>query len=104
MIPPHRHLRLTFPRILGYHLFKKYRLNLFFIFLLSFLYIPFIFSSENYKYEVCILAIFQDEADYLKEWIDYHRTIGVDHFVLLNHYSNDNYKEVLQPYVDDKII
>jgi len=56
------------------------------------------------KFEVSICLIFKNEANYLKEWICYHHLLGVDHFYLYNNNSNDNYIEVLQPYVDDGII
>lgn len=56
-------------------------------------------SLSAYKYELSICAIFQNEAPYLKEWIEFHRLIGVKHFWLYNNNSTDNYKEVLKPYV-----
>jgi Glycosyltransferase family 92 len=50
-------------------------------------------------YNLSIAAIFQDEAPYFKEWIDYHKKIGVEHFWLYNNNSTDNYQEVLEPYI-----
>lgn len=40
----------------------------------------------------------------LKEWIEYHRIIGVDHFYLYNNFSSDNYLEILQPYIKKGIV
>lgn len=74
------------------------------LFLLILTHLGIVLGGITYKYETCIITMFQNEADYLKEWIDYHRKIGFDHFILFNNYSTDDYKEVLQPYVDDKII
>lgn len=54
--------------------------------------------KSSYKCNLAVVAIFQNEAPYLKEWIDFHRLLGVQHFVLINHFSTDNYKEVLKPY------
>lgn len=51
------------------------------------------------KYELSICAIFQNEAPYLKEWIEFHKLQGVQHFYLYNNNSEDNYLEVLEPYV-----
>jgi hypothetical protein len=48
---------------------------------------------------IAICSIFQDEAIYLKEWIEYHNLIGVDHFYLYNNRSSDNYLEILTPYI-----
>jgi hypothetical protein len=52
-----------------------------------------------YKYNLAVCAIFQDEAPYLKEWIEFHRLVGVEHFYLYNHRSKDHYREVLKPYI-----
>ncbi len=51
------------------------------------------------KYEFVVAALFQDEAPYLEEWLAYHRMIGVDHFYLYNNCSEDDYKEVLAPFI-----
>ncbi|MCM1141994.1 MAG: glycosyltransferase family 92 protein [Muribaculum sp.] len=48
--------------------------------------------------------IFQNEGQFIKEWIEYHLLIGVEHFYLYNNNSTDNYKEILQPYVDKGIV
>ncbi|WP_303066794.1 glycosyltransferase family 92 protein [Alistipes indistinctus] len=51
------------------------------------------------KYKVCVCGIFKNEARFLKEWLDYHIVVGVDHFYLYNNNSTDDYKTVLQPYI-----
>ena len=51
------------------------------------------------KYYVSVCAIFRDEGCYLKEWIEFHKIIGVEHFYLYNNFSSDNYLEVLEPYI-----
>lgn len=53
----------------------------------------------SYEYELGITAIFQNEAPYLKEWIDYHQLLGVQHFWLYNDSSTDNWEEVVRPYI-----
>ncbi len=55
---------------------------------------------EMKKYTVSLCAIFRDEGAYLKEWLEYHLIIGVDHFYLYNNFSQDNYKEILAPYIE----
>lgn len=60
--------------------------------------------AAKYKYNVSLCMIFQDDAPYLKEWIEFHRLAGVDHFYLYNNLSHDNYQEILQPYIDQKIV
>lgn len=61
-------------------------------------------KNLNKKYYVSICAIFKDEAIYLKEWIEYHLMIGIEHFYLYNNFSTDNYKEILKPYIEKGII
>ena len=56
------------------------------------------------KYYVSFCSIFKNEAPYMKEWIEYHLLVGVDHFYLYNNNSTDNYLEVLQPYIDKGIV
>lgn len=57
-----------------------------------------------HEFEVAICAIFRDEAPYLKEWIEYHRLVGVEHFILYNNLSQDHYQDVLAPYVEEGIV
>ena len=58
----------------------------------------------NKKYKVAICGIFKNEAPFLKEWIEYHEMIGVEHFYLYNNNSEDNYQEVLFPYINRGLV
>src|SRR5438132_9854743 len=51
-----------------------------------------------------ICAIYQDEAPYLREWVAFHRLIGVEHFFLYDHESTDTHRSELAPFVDDGIV
>lgn len=53
----------------------------------------------NKKYKIAICGIFKNEAPFLKEWIEFHEMIGVEHFYLYNNNSEDDYKSVLQPFI-----
>lgn len=61
-------------------------------------------SLYSQKYELSIGAIFKNDAPYLKEWIEFHRLVGVEHFWLYNNLSDDNYMQVLQPYIKKGIV
>ena len=61
-------------------------------------------NKEECKYYLSVCGMFRDEALYLKEWIEFHRLVGVEHFILYNNSSVDNYLEVLGPYVDAGIV
>lgn len=58
----------------------------------------------GYKYDLSICMIFKNEAAYLKEWIEYHRLVGVQHFYLYNDHSIDHYQRVLAPYIRKGIV
>jgi hypothetical protein len=60
----------------------------------------FLEAGQDYNYQVSIVAIFQNEAPYLKEWIEYHKLIGVEHFYLFNNFSKDDFHKVLDPYIE----
>ena len=56
------------------------------------------------KYHISICGCFKNEARFLKEWIEYHKIVGVEHFYLYNNNSDDNYKEILHEYVTKGIV
>ena len=51
-----------------------------------------------------VSCVFKNEAPYLKEWIDFHLQRGVDRFYLQDNYSNDNFREVLRPYIESGVV
>ena len=57
------------------------------------------YSIDNKVY-VSISAIYKNEPD-IKEWIEYHKLIGVERFYLYDNESTDNSKEILKPYIED---
>ena len=61
---------------------------------------------DGYNFTIAVLAIFRWEGPYLREWMEYHMLLGVEHFYLL---SNDCDKveystAILQPYVDAGVV
>lgn len=76
---------------------------------LLFLVLTFLFGSKPvpisaYQYDFAICSLFRDEARFLKEWIEFHQLLGVQHFYLYNHLSQDEYQEVLNPYIQKGIV
>jgi hypothetical protein len=63
-----------------------------------------IYKMFSYQYSVSICCIFQNEDRFLKEWIDYHRLIGVDHFYMYDNESTDNSRDILEPYIEAGIV
>lgn len=68
-------------------------------FILKLLFAFLIATAPVAAHELAICAIFKDEAAYLREWMEFHKLQGVEHFILYNHNSSDNYAEVLAPYI-----
>lgn len=54
--------------------------------------------------QIGVVTLFRNEANYLKEWIEYHHMIGVDHFILYNDRSDDDWEVVLDPYIKSKLV
>ena len=48
--------------------------------------------------------MFKDEAVYLKEWIEFHRMVGVDHFYLYDNNSSDDYANVIRKYQEAGVV
>jgi hypothetical protein len=46
-------------------------------------------------------TIYRDDADYLGEWIEFHRLMGVERLVLYDNGSSDNHLDVLAPYLEE---
>ncbi len=57
-----------------------------------------------YERELSVCAIFQNDAKYFPEWIEFHQKRGVQRFYLYNNLSTDNYKEILKPYIKIGIV
>lgn len=53
---------------------------------------------------VCIVAIFKNESHILQEWITHYILQGIDKFFLIDNDSNDNYIEILQPYITSGLV
>ena len=56
------------------------------------------------KYFLTVCAIFKNESKFLNEWLNYYLLAGVEHFYLYNNFSDDNYLELLQPYIDKGLV
>jgi hypothetical protein len=48
-------------------------------------------------------TIYRDDADYLPEWIEFHRLAGVERFVLYDNGSTDHHLDVLAPYLEEGV-
>lgn len=55
-------------------------------------------------FTVSIVAIIKNEGLYIKEWLDYHRMIGVQKFYLYDNGSDDDTYSVLQEYINEGVV
>lgn len=55
-------------------------------------------TSDSNGHEIAIVAVFLNEAEYLKEWIEFHLMVGVDRFYLYDNGSSDEFSTILEPY------
>jgi Glycosyltransferase family 92 len=53
---------------------------------------------------VALCCRIRDESRYLEEFIEYYRVAGIEHFFFYEKLSKDNYRAVLEPYVDRGIV
>jgi hypothetical protein len=61
---------------------------------------------ETYQFPVrlAVAAIMKNEAPYIKEWIEYHRMMGVEKFYLYDNESSDGVKDLLEPYIRSGLV
>lgn len=59
---------------------------------------------DNFKYFLSICAITKNEGPYLKEWIEYHKLVGVENFYIYDNESTDETTEILKPYIDSGLV
>jgi hypothetical protein len=63
-----------------------------------------LFIQAVSAYELGIISMFKNEACNLREWVEYHRLVGVEHFWLYNNLSTDNWEEELAPYIKSGLL
>lgn len=61
-------------------------------------------NKDNFDDNLSIAAFVRNEASFLKEWIEYHKLVGVDRFYIYDNYSDDNTIEILDEYIRSGIV
>lgn len=61
-------------------------------------------SKENFEHEIAIVAIAKNEGPYIREWIEYHRLLGVTKFYFYDNESEDQTKEILKSYIQSNLV
>lgn len=75
------------------------------VLILSVIAVGLLRRKESYHaspiYNFVVAAPFKNEAHILKEWIEHYRLHNIDHLYLMNDGSNDNFEEILEPYIKE---
>lgn len=56
-------------------------------------------AAKVFNGKAALHCMFQNEAAYLSEWLDYHLRLGFDRIYLTNDGSTDHYQQILAPYL-----
>lgn len=59
-------------------------------------------SSPGHYLSICAIA--KDEGRYFKEWIEWHRNLGVEKFYIYDNESTDDTRAVLEPYIEAGLV
>jgi hypothetical protein len=62
------------------------------------------FFQNLFAYELAVVSMFHNCAPYIKEWVEYHRLLGVDHFWLYDDDSTDDWELELAPFIDSGLV
>ena len=61
-------------------------------------------ARDTYNKNKAIVAIAKNEAQYLKEWVEFYSRHDFDNIILFDNDSTDNTREVLHPYIDSGFV
>ena len=55
-------------------------------------------ETSKCKYNISIVAIVKDEAEYIEEWLQFHIFMGIEHFYIYDNNSSDDTAKILKEY------
>lgn len=61
-------------------------------------------DTSQPQHYLAVCAIAKNEGPYFKEWIEWHRSMGVDKFYIYDNESTDCTGEVLAPYIESGLV
>ena len=61
-------------------------------------------AEGDFPVSLAIAAIIKDEAPYIREWIEFHKLMGVGEFYLYDNESSDEIADVLAPYISEGVV
>ena len=61
-------------------------------------------QAKAFAHELAVVVIAKNEGRYIREWVEYHKLLGVTKFYFYDNDSEDNTREILRPYVDSGLV
>jgi len=61
-------------------------------------------SQLEFKHFLSVAAIAKNEGCNFREWIEYHRLVGVEKFYIYDNESTDDTRETLRPYIESGLV
>jgi Glycosyltransferase family 92 len=58
-------------------------------------------SDRAGKAYLAVCTMYRDHAEYLREWIEFHRLVGAERFFLYDNRSTDDHLAILAPYLEE---
>jgi len=59
-----------------------------------------IHNNDKFENSLSIVVMIKNEGTYIKEWLEYHKLVGVDKFIIYDNNSDDDLMSILQPYIN----
>lgn len=54
--------------------------------------------------DLAIVAIAKNEADYIKEWVAFHKAVGIDHIILYDNDSTDGMRDQIEDFIKEEFV
>jgi hypothetical protein len=61
-------------------------------------------GAEREPVYLALCSIYREDAEYLREWVEFHRLVGFERFFLYDNGSTDDHHDVLAPYLDSGVV
>lgn len=61
-------------------------------------------KNSDFLYKLTAVLIAKNEGDYIKEWLEYHQLVGIDHVVIYDNESNDDLKKQIDEYIKEGFV
>jgi hypothetical protein len=57
-------------------------------------------QDRDQHWDLAVCSVFKNEARSMAEWLEFHRLVGVQKFILVDNGSDDDYEPILRPHIE----